>query len=273
MGLGRIQRYSLEILLLLASLAILIPIAIMVLGSLKSPLEASRFNLSLPGEWHFDNYATVFHSGGMGRAFKNSLIIAFFGVCLTVVFAAMCSFTIARRTSRYTSILFIVVLLGMIAPFSVVPTISLMQMMQLSGTYASVIFIYIGINVSYSVFIFTGFIRSVPRELDEAAIVDGCGPYRMFFAIILPLLQPVLVTNIIITTMAIWNEFMIPLYFFNTAAKWTLPLTVYNFYGQYAGEWNLVFADLVITIAPIVIVYLLGQKYIVSGMTSGAVKG
>ncbi|OAS18713.1 carbohydrate ABC transporter permease [Paenibacillus oryzisoli] len=273
MGLGRIQRYSLELVLLLASLAILIPIAIMVLGSLKSPAEAQYFNLDLPSQWHFDNYVTVFNNGGMGRAFKNSMIITFFGVCLTVIFAAMCSFTIARKNSRYTQFLFILIILGMIAPFSVVPTIGLMQILRLSGTYASVIFIYIAINISYSVFIFTGFIKSVPRELDEAGIVDGCGPYRMFFRIILPLLQPVLVTNIIITTMSIWNEFMIPLYFFNTAAKWTLPLTVYNFFGQYAGKWNLVFANLMITVIPIVIIFLLGQKYIVTGMTSGAVKG
>lgn len=273
MEMGRLPRYALEMALLVVSLAILVPIALMVLGSLKSPLEAQAYDLRLPSEWHWDNYATVFESGGMGRAFKNSVIIAFFGVCLTVLFSAMCSFTIARRSNRYTRTLFVGILLGMIAPFSVVPTISLMQILQLSGTYASVIFIYIGINVSYSVFIFTGFIRSVPRELDEAAIVDGCGPYRMFFSIVLPLLKPVVATNVIILTMSIWNEFMIPLYFFNTSAKWTLPLTVYNFFGQYAGKWNLVFADLVITVTPIVIVFLIGQKYIVAGMTSGAVKG
>jgi raffinose/stachyose/melibiose transport system permease protein len=245
----------------------------MVLGSVKSPLEAQAYNLKRPSQLQFDNYVKVFKDGGMGTAFKNSLIITSFGVFFTTIFAAMCSFTIARKKSRYTDILFICILLGMIAPFSVVPTISLMQILNLSGTYVSVIFIYIGINISYSVFIFAGFIKSVPRELDEAAIVDGCGPYRMFFSIILPLLQPVLATNIIITTMAIWNEFMIPLYFFNTASKWTLPLTVYNFFGQYAGQWNLVFANLVITVVPIVVIYLLGQKYIVSGMTSGAVKG
>jgi raffinose/stachyose/melibiose transport system permease protein len=270
---GRLQRYGLELIMLILSLVILLPLLIMVLGSLKSPLEAQYFDLTIPSEWHFNNYLTVIINGGMGRAFKNSIILAFFGVSLTVLFAALCSFTLARKSNGYTGALFIFILCGMIAPFSVVPTIGLLQILHLSGTYAGVISIYVGINISYSIFIFTGFIKSIPRELDEAAIVDGCGSYRMFFRVILPLLQPVLVTNIIIVTMSIWNEFMIPLYFFNTAAKWTLPLTVYNFFGQYANQWNLVFADLVLTALPITIVYLLGQKYIVSGMTSGAVKG
>ncbi|WP_106767373.1 carbohydrate ABC transporter permease [Paenibacillus faecalis] len=273
MKMSRSKLLVLEAVMLLVSLLILIPLLIMILGSFKTSGEAQSFNLQLPKVWQFENYVTVFKEGGMGTAFKNSLIVTILGVALTVMMAALCSFVLARKSTRFTKGLYGFMLLGMIAPFSVVPTISLIQMLNLSGTYIGVIFIYVGINVSYSTFIFTGFIKSVPRELDEAAIVDGCGPYRMFIRVILPLLQPVLVTNVIIVTMAIWNDFMIPLYFFNSVSKWTLPLTVYNFFGQYASEWNLVFADLVLTALPVVLVYFWGQKYIVSGMTAGAVKG
>lgn len=269
----KLRLYTLEVIMLLASLLVIIPLLIMLLGSLKTSGEAQAFSLALPTEWRFDNYRYVFESGGMGRAFKNSIIVAVFGVAITVICAAFCSFILARKDGRFSNALYIYLVLGMVAPFTVVPTMSLMQILNLNGTFAGVIFIFVGINISYSTFIFTGFIKTVPRELDKAAIVDGCQPYQMFFTIILPLLQPVIVTNIVITMMSIWNEFMIPLYFLNSASKWTLPLTVYNFYGMYSSDWNYVFANLTITILPVVIVYLFGQKYIVSGMTAGAVKG
>ena len=129
------------------------------------------------------------------------------------------------------------------------------------------------LQMPWTIFTMSGFIKNVPRELDEAAFIDGATPVRTFFSVIFPLLKPIVATVIVTTAMGAWNEFMVPLYFFNSSSKWTMPLTVYNFFGQYSSDWNYVFADLVLTALPITILYLLCQKYVVAGATAGAVKG
>jgi len=123
------------------------------------------------------------------------------------------------------------------------------------------------------VFLIYGFIGSIPRELDEAAIIDGCGPIRLFFSVILPLLTPVIVTVAVLNMLGTWNEFILPLYYLNSSANWPMTLAVYNFFGQYQSDWSLVSADILLTILPVVLIYLLGQRFILSGLTSGAVKG
>ena len=145
------------------------------------------------------------------------------------------------------------------------------------GTKTGLILIYIGFRLPWIMFLCVGFIKGIPREIDEAAIVDGCGggiqTVSMFFRVIFPLLKPIVFTSIIIIAMGAWNEFQMPLYFLSSTKNMTLPVTVYWFYGQYYTSWNLVFADLMLTAAPIVILYLFCQRYIIAGMTAGAVKG
>ena len=161
----------------------------------------------------------------------------------------------------------------MVSPLQVVTTFGLLKILNLTGTYFGVIMITTAVQLPWTMFTLTGFIKNVPKDLDEAAFIDGASPLKMFFIIILPLLKPILATAIVSTAMGAWNDFMIPLYFFNTSDKWTMPLTVYNFFGQYQSNWNYVFADLVLTALPITILYLYCQKYVISGMTAGAVKG
>lgn len=263
----------LEICMLLASLLIIIPILIMLLGSVKTPAEAQAFSISLPTEWKFDNYLFVIKSGGIAVAMKNSFIITASTILVCVIFAALCAFFLARMKSRYSSAVYQVFLLGMIAPMQIITTYGLLKVLHIMGTYLAVILIITAVQLPWTVFIFSSFIKGVPREMDEAAFIDGCGPLRMFFSIILPLLKPVLATTVVTVAMSAWNEFMIPLYFFNTSSKWTMPLTVYNFFGQYFANWNYVFADLVLTALPVTLLYLYCQKYIIAGMTAGAVKG
>lgn len=125
----------------------------------------------------------------------------------------------------------------------------------------------------FTIMTFSSFIKGVPREIDEAAIMDGCNPGQMIFRVLMPILKPVAVTNIVVTAIGCWNDFMIPLFYLGSSEKWTVPLAVYNFFGLYARNWNYVFAVLTLTVIPIVIMFLFLQKYIVSGMTAGAVKG
>ncbi len=261
------------LLLFLGSLVIIAPLGIMVLGSFKDTKEAAELSLSLPGQWHPENYLVVFEKGKVGRAMLNSAIITLSSVLLTVLSSAMASFYFARINTFISRTGFSFFMLGMIAPISLIPTITLLQRLHINNTFTGVILVFTALNLAFSLFLFTGFVKTIPREMDEAAIIDGCGRLKAFFLVVFPLLMPVIVTDIIVVFMGVWNSFVIPLYFLSDSSKWPMPLTVYNFFGKYQSSWNLVFADLVMTALPILVVYLLGQKYIIDGMTAGAVKG
>lgn len=263
----------LTIVAVLTSLIILLPLLIVVLGSFKDAPEAQAFNLALPSSWHFENYLVVIEKGNMGQAFINSMIITVTVTLIVVLAGSLNAFVVSRKQSRYTKFVYYMFLLGMIAPIQIVTTYGLLQKMNLTGTFVGVICVEAALQMPWTIFTLSGFIKNVPRELDEAAYIDGASPVRMFFSIILPLLKPIMATVVVTTAMGAWNEFMVPLYFFNSASKWTMPLTVYNFFGQYSSNWNYVFADLILTAVPITILYLLCQKYVIAGATAGAVKG
>ncbi len=171
----------------------------------------------------------------------------------------------------WLSIFFII--LGITLPINHVALTKVMQVTHLINTRLGLSLLYTALQLPFSVFLVYGYINSVPRTLDEAAIIDGCKPIRMFISIVLPLIRPVLSAVMILNFMNSWNEFIMPLYYLNDTKKWPVTLAVYNFFGRYEMEWNLVCADIILTSLPIIIIYLLGQKYIIDGMTSGAVKG
>lgn len=262
-----------DIIMVVLSLIILIPFVMMLLGSFKTKQEAVYFNLALPDVWQWQNYLIVWEKGKILRSFLNSVLITSVSVSSCLGITALASFVLARRKDRFMKIMMSIFLMGMIAPMSMIPTIRVLQTLHLTGSYVGVMLLYIAINVPWSIFIFTQFVRGIPIELDESAVIDGCGSVRTFFSIIMPLLKPVTATVLVIVTMNVWNDFMIPLYFFGNSKKWTMPLTVYGFFGRYSREWNLVFADLVLTASPVLLLYLFCQKYIIAGLTAGSVKG
>jgi raffinose/stachyose/melibiose transport system permease protein len=151
--------------------------------------------------------------------------------------------------------------------------IKVMQLTQLINTQLGIIFLYAAYRIPFSVFVIYAFVETIPREIDEAAIIDGCSPSQLFLTIIFPLLKPAWVTVAVLNFLDFWSEFVMPLYFLSSSDKWPMTLAVYNFFGIYEANWNLVSADVVLTILPVVLVYLLGQRYIISGMAAGAVKG
>lgn len=154
-----------------------------------------------------------------------------------------------------------------------VPTYILAKNLHLTDGLAGIIMVSIAINFPYGVFLYTGFYKSIPREIDESAVIDGCSPYGLFFRVIFPLLLPVTITSIIIQFLAIWNDFTTAIYFLNTPSKYSLVMTTYFFFGAHAADWNLVFANLVIISLPVLILYIVLQRFVISGMTNGAVKG
>ncbi|MGB8451573.1 MAG: carbohydrate ABC transporter permease [Anaerocolumna sp.] len=269
----QVQSISLSVITLIVSLIIIIPLLIVIFGSFKNTAEAQQFKLSLPSVWHFENYIHVLDKGNILQALKNSTIITAAVTLIVIVAGSLSAFVVSRKTTRYTSFVYYLFLLGMIAPIQIVTTYALLKLLNLSGTYLGVIFVETALQMPWTIFTLSGFIHNIPRELDEAAFIDGATPGKMFFLIIFPLLKPIIATAVVTTAMGAWNEFMVPLYFFNSSSKWTMPLTVYNFFGQYSSDWNYVFSDLVLTAMPITILYLCCQKYVVAGATAGAVKG
>ena len=164
--------------------------------------------------------------------------------------------------------------MGTIIPMQIMPTIRLFTVLDIYGGYLNVIILYTAINIPFSCFLYTGFIRGIPQILDESAFIEGATTLKTYFYIILPLLKSCNITVLILLFTGIWNEINIPLYFLNDPTKRTLPLSVYQFFGAYGGSnWNLVFADLALAALPVVILFLFMQKQFISGLTEGAVKG
>ena len=245
----------LEFILLLASLLVVIPLLVVIFGSLKSQAEAMRFDLALPSELHLENFVKVAQKGNVPLAFKNSMIVTAAVVLVVTLCTSLSSFVIARRNDRFSSFLSGYYSLGLIVPWAIVPTVLLLKILHIQNTQLGLIAVLIALNIPWGSFIITNFINTIPRELDEAAAIE-----------------PVVATNTIIVGMGAFNELQAPLYLLSSSALTTLPLTVYNFKGRYFSEWNLIFADLLLVALPMVILYVICQKYIVSGVTAGAVK-
>ncbi|MCG8453652.1 MAG: carbohydrate ABC transporter permease [Spirochaetales bacterium] len=262
-----------NILVALLSLLVIIPIVTVLLGSLKTVNEAELVRFSLPAKPLWGNFAVAAKVGKLGRSFFNSMLIATVCCAVSLITASMAGFVMSRRKSRFNRALYIYFILGLIAPVNMVTVVQVMKSLGLLGTMSGYLLYYSASLLAFSVFMFYGYLASVPVSLDESAVLDGAGALRIYWQIILPLLKPILITLLFINFMNAWNEFIAPLYLVNNSRLWPMTLAVFNFIGMYRSEWNYIFADVILTCLPVVIVYLIGQKYIVKGMSAGAVKG
>lgn len=252
----------------------IIPLLLILFNSLKDKNAASYMNLTLPSlpiPW--ENFTTVIEKGKLATSFLNSLTYSFCSVIICTVFAVMAAYILSRNATRLNKVIYMFIVLGITLPINYVALMRVMIFLHLNNTKLGIILLYAAMQLPFSVFLIHGFVARVPIELDEAAVIDGCGSVRLFIWIVLPLLKPVMATVFVLTFLNTWNEFVSPLYFLSSSDKWPMTLSVYNFFGMYFKDWNLVCADILMTSLPVILVYLFGQKYIVSGMTAGAVKG
>ena len=257
----------------LLSLLLLAPLLLILINSLKDSTAASDMNLALPASLEWSNYAVVIEKGKLGVTFLNSLCYSVASVLLCTLLSAMASYVLSRNRRKLHRFLYLFIVLGIAMPINFVTLMTVMQSVRLMNTRTGIILLYTATQTPFNVFLIHSFVSRIPEDIDEAAIIDGASPAGLFVKIVLPLLKPVLVTVMVLTFLNTWNEFVMPLYFLDSSEKWPMTLAVYNFFGMYFKDWNLVCADIVMTSAPVILVYLLGQKYIVSGMTAGAVKG
>jgi raffinose/stachyose/melibiose transport system permease protein len=257
----------------LASIVMAFPVYLIVVNAFKTKVESASMGVELPTSLEWSNFATVIDKGKLVSSFLNSMLYATASTVLGTIVAAMAAFVLSRARTPLRRFLYFFIILGIALPINFVTLTAIMQATYLINTKFGIIILYSATQVPFAVFLIYGFIATIPRELDEAAIIDGCNPLQLFFMIILPLLKPVLVTAAILNFLGVWGDFLFPLYYLNSSANWPMTLAVYNFFGQYQQSWNLVSADILLTIIPVILVYLLGQRFILSGLTSGSVKG
>ncbi|NHI15740.1 carbohydrate ABC transporter permease [Microbacterium excoecariae] len=255
----------------------IVPFLFIFLMAAKNPQEASLFEFSLPQQgWYlWQNMVEVLEVRNwmVLRAFANSTILTVGAVTIMVIFAAMVGYIMQRRKSRWNGIINVFVLAGLIVPPAVVPTIWVLQGLGLFKTMPGMILIEATFGLSFCVLLFRAFVSTIPRELDEAAVIDGAGPLRLFFTVVMPLLKPVAVTVIVVQSVTVFNDFTGPLYFFPGDENVTVQLTLYNFQDQMLSQWNLLFMNILLITIPPLIMYIFFNRQIVAGMTSGAVKG
>ncbi|MFR3303446.1 MAG: carbohydrate ABC transporter permease [Bifidobacterium pullorum] len=269
---GAIIHIALVVLVMVILLGI--PFWLLIVTAGKSQAEAIVPNMSLPSHWQLlENFKTVLTDGEMIKAFFGSIIVTVPSVFLALLFGSMASWILARRTTKPMALVYTLGISGLILPPAVVTVMMLLKMIGLSGTAPGMIGVYIGIYMSTVIFFVTGFIRTIPISLEEAARMDGAKPMRIFFTIILPLLGPTLATATILVTLYIWNDVFYSLFILSGKMD-LLPLNLYNVAsaGLYLNNWHLIFAYIILMSLPLLLIFAFTQRKIISGITGGAVK-
>jgi len=246
------------------------PFYILINLAFRQPND-TRSPLALTTNPTVANFAEAWERAGLGLAIVNSAIVSIASVAALVVLSAMASYAVVRVTSRLSTAAYWLLVGGLLVPFQMVliPLYLSIRDLGLLGTHWSLIIFYIGYQMPFSVFLYSGFLRSLPRDYEEAAWIDGASPSRAFWQVVFPLLRPITGTVIILNGIHIWNDFLTPLLYLSGTRRQTIPVAIFSFIDQYVSEWPLVFAGLVIGVAPVLIVFFLLQRNVIRGFASG----
>lgn len=271
-----------SVLLVCLSLIWLSPIYIILANSFKSRDEMYVNPLGMPVRFSLEYYSGAMEKMNFLRAFGVSFVITIVSVAIIVVLCAMAAWMMARSDGKLSKAIYYTLILTMLIPFQTL-MMPLMQEMnslekllgfQIKDTIGGLIFMYIGFGAGMGVFMFYGFVKgSLPRTLEEAAIIDGCNTWQLFWRVVFPLMKPTIITLVILDVIWIWNDYLLPSLTLKSASNRTIPIGTQIFFGQYTIEWNMAMAALMLTIIPVVVFYLCAQKHIVKGVAAGAVKG
>jgi raffinose/stachyose/melibiose transport system permease protein len=266
-----LSNFFIELLMIAAAFVIVFPVYVLITLSLKSRGEVTKDPIGLPSSFLFSNYEQAWNEASLGRAIVSSMIITVASGLLLILLGSLASYTLARRASRLSYATYLLFLLGLVLPFqlALIPLYQIVRDLQLIGTYWSMIGFYTGLGLPFTIFLYTGFLRSIPRDYEQAAAIDGASQLEAFAQIVFPLLRPVTGTVAILNAIFTWNDFLTPLLYLSGSDRRTIPVAVNSFVGQFVTQWQLVFAALVVAIAPILIVYFFLQRTIIKGFASG----
>lgn len=264
------------VLIALLAAVFLSPFYLVFINSLKDYGEILKNASSFPKPLVFENYIVAWNTVQFPRALLNSLIITVLSISGLILLGAMAAWRLARAPHRINQFIFTLFVAAMVVPFQsvMIPLMKVSSTLHLLNSRIGLIIIYLGFGMPFTVFLFHGFVKaSVPREIEEAAAIDGCNSFQTFFRVVLPILRPMLATVVILHAFWIWNDFLLPLLIIFDPLKRTIPLAVFSFLGKYTDRWNLALATLNMGMLPIIVFFLLLQKHIIRGVAAGSLKG
>jgi raffinose/stachyose/melibiose transport system permease protein len=276
----RTGKYVLEILLVILAVAFLSPVYIMVVNSFKNRAELYQNALALPSHYSFQYYSQAMEKMNFLTAFGNSLFVTITSVVFVIILASMTAWMLVRTDNRLSRYIFMTFVATMLIPFQTL-MMPLMQVMDfirtnlhipMLNTHGGLIYMNVGFHASMAVFLYHGFMKSIPVALEEAATIDGASKFGVFWRIVFPMLKTITITIAILDVIAMWNDYLLPSLTLSDKGLRTIPLSTFYFFGEFTIVWNLAMAGLTLTIIPVVIFYIFSQKYIIKGIATGAVK-
>jgi len=282
---ARASTVALEVLSAVLFLVFLFPFFLVLINSAKASFEITQYPMSLPTDWMniFKNAAAIWTSVNLHypSSFLSSIIITASSLVLLNLLSAQAAWVLVRTKTRTSAAIFLVFIAAMVIPFQIVMfplltwfrQIAAVTGIRLLRSYTGILLAYVGFGLSMSIFMFHGFIKSVPLELEEAATIDGCRRHEVFYRIIFPILKPIHATVLVLNGIWIWNDFLLPLLVLGKGnAVMTIPLAVANFAGAYVKQWDLILTAILMAMVPIIIFFLAAQKFIIKGMVAGSIK-
>ncbi|GAA3386669.1 carbohydrate ABC transporter permease [Cryptosporangium minutisporangium] len=264
------RTFVLELVMLAVTVAFAFPLYVLVNLSLRDPQDPSSA-ASPTTSPTTQNYADAWQQAGLGGAIANSALVTIASVVVIVLVSSLAAYPLARSTAAWSRATFLLVMLGLLLPFqlALLPLYQTIRDLHLLGTPWALVLFYSGLQVPFATFLYVGFLRAMPRDYEEAALLDGCSPFQAFRSVVFPLLRPVTGTVVILNAVLVWNDFLTPLLYLSGSTQQTIPVAIFGFLGQYVSQWELVFAGLVIGSLPILVVYFAMQRHIIKGFAGG----
>ncbi|GAA4671610.1 carbohydrate ABC transporter permease [Phytohabitans rumicis] len=266
----RWRTFALEMVMIAAAVVVAFPVYVLVNLAIRPPSDNSS-PIRPTVRPTLDNFTQAWQEGGLGGALVNSVLVTAGSVLIVLAVSSLAAYPIARATARWSRGMFLLIMLGLILPFQLaaLPLYQTMRDLGLLGTVWALILFYSGLQVPFTTFLYIGFIRALPRDFEDAALIDGCRPLEAFRYIVFPMLKPITVTALVLNAIAVWNDFFTPLLYLSGSDQQTVPVALAGFVGQFVSDWNLIFAALVISIVPILAVYFALQRSIINGFAGG----
>jgi len=261
--------------LTLAVLFTLFPLLMALMNSFKTNGELLTDVMSWPQTFNFDNYVRTLDKMHYLRSLGNTVLLTVTSVTLIVLFSALAGWRLCRTKTRFSSALFSLFVFSMLIPFSsiMIPLYRVVLALKVKNSLIGFSFVYAGLGVSMAIFLYHGFVKGIPLELEEAAAIDGCNMRHTFFSIVMPMLSPITATIVITNALWVWNDFLLPLIVISKSEKYTLLLSTNTLFGQYSSDWTAILSSLILAAIPVIIFYAFFQRRILEGIADGAVKG
>lgn len=266
--------FSREIIFLITAFVYILPVYIIAINGFKTEFEVNQSLIRLPSGFYFDNFVKVFREMNYLQSLFNTLMIAGFTLLFLVFFSSMAAFPLAKKVTWINKKIYGYFLMGIIVPsaMTLVPLYQLLRSFSLINNRMGLVVIYVAGSLPYAIFFYVGFMMSIPGEMEESAIIDGCGPFRAFWLIIFPMLKNATVIICILNLLGYWNDFLYPLVFLQQNSKRTLMVQIFMFRGRYTTDWAYLFAGMLLVTLPFLIIFIFSQKQIIKGIASGAIK-